>query len=250
MSAAQKVKVHEDASPQPWPRGVSREAVFSIGYVNEHLKAEFPTLSVSKIRFLEAEGLVVPSRTGSGYRKYSQADIERLRFVLTRQRDSYTPLKVIGSELLAMDAGHEVDIAPVARVVALDGKVVTPQNRPFIPLRDLMDLTNTDQEVLERYAKLGLITPDIAGFFPVRSVQVVTLLRRLEAEGLDARLLRSVHSSADRGADIIESAVVNERARGRSGDKERAAARATDLGEMLAELYREMLRASVAQLNS
>lgn len=250
MSAITQTQVVRESQSGPWPRGVSREAVFSIGHVADELKREFPTLTVSKIRFLEGEGLIVPARSGSGYRKYSQSDIERLRFVLARQRDSYVPLKVIGAELLALDAGHDVELAPVARLVASDGKVVQPQNKPYIPLRDLMDLTNTDQDVLERYVKLGLITPDIAGYFPVRSVQVVTLLRRLEAEGVDARLLRSVHSSSDRGADIIESLVVNERNRGRSGDKERAGARATDLGELLADLYREMLRTSLIQLNS
>lgn len=249
-SAVKKHEAVESQESQPWPRGVSRDAIFSIGYVAEELQKEFPALTVSKIRFLEGEGLIVPARSSSGYRKYSQADIERLRFVLARQRDSYHPLKVIGDELLALDAGHDVEIAPIARVVASDGKVIVPQNRPYIPLRDLMDLTGAEQDSIERYVTFGLITPDIAGYFPVRSVQVVALLRRLEAEGFDARILRSVHSASDRGADLIDSMVANLRARGRSGDKERASARATDLGELLAELYREMLRTSLSRLNS
>lgn len=243
------VEAGGDAQAGPWPRGVSREAVLSIGYVADELKKEFPTLTVSKIRFLENEGLVIPARTGSGYRKYSQADIERLRFILTRQRDSYLPLRVIGDELSALDAGHDIEVAPVARVVASEGKVVTPQNRAYISARDLSDLTGVDRETLEEYSRLGLITPDMAGYFPTRTVHVVALVRRLEAEGVDTRVLRSVRHSAERSADIVDQLVDSQRARGRSGDKEKAAARATDLGELFADLHREMLRTALSGLN-
>ena len=95
----------------PWPRGVDRAPSLSIGQVVSELKAEFPAISLSKVRFLEEQGLVSPARSGSGYRKYSRADIERLRFVLSAQRDSFTPLKVIGDQLRALDAGHEAELA-------------------------------------------------------------------------------------------------------------------------------------------
>lgn len=255
MSAAQQLSTRPvieaggDADSGPWPRGVSREPVLSIGYVADELQKEFPTLTVSKIRFLENEGLVSPARSGSGYRKYSQADIERLRFVLTRQRDAYVPLRVIGDELTALDAGHDIEVAPIARVVASDGKVVTPQNRAYIPARDLSDLTGVDLDTLEEYTRLGLITPDMAGYFPTRSVQVVTLIRRLESEGVDLRVLRSIRQSAERAADLVDQVVDSQRARGRSADKEKAAARATDLGELVADLHREMLRTAISRLN-
>lgn len=256
MSAAQDVNTRSrviveaggSSETGPWPRGVSRDPSLAIGFVAEELKKEFPTLSVSKIRFLETEGLVIPARTGSGYRKYSLADIERLRFILSRQRDSYLPLRVIGDELAALDAGHDIEVAPVARVVTSDGKVVTPQNRAYIPARDLSDLTGADHESLEEYTRLGLITPDMAGYFPTRSVHVVALIRQLEAEGVDLRLLRSVRHSAERAADMVDQLVDSQRARGRSGDKEKAAARATDLGELFAHLHREMLRTALSGL--
>lgn len=251
MSAASAQRVVSTSlPPEAWPRDVSRDAVFSIGYVAEELKKEFPALTVTKIRFLETEGLITPARTGSGYRKYSQADIERLRYVLARQRDSYSPLKVIGDELAALDAGHEVDLPKAARIVASDGKVVAPSNKPYVSPREVMDLTNTDHETLERYVKLGLLTPDLSGYFPTRTIQTIFLIRELESEGVDPRLLRAIRSSSDRGADIIDVAVAPIRGRGRSGDQERAASRANDLGEKLADLYREMLRNSLTQLNS
>ena len=101
---------HEVASAQEvtsWPHDADHSPELSIGRVVDALKDEFPAISLSKVRYLESEGLVSPARTGSGYRKYSAADVERLRYVLTEQRDSFTPLSVIRGQLDALDAGHE-----------------------------------------------------------------------------------------------------------------------------------------------
>lgn len=251
MNVRKQIVASDDQDAvEPWPRGISREAVLSIGTVAEELRKEFPALTVSKIRYLESEGLISPHRSGSGYRKYSHADVERLRYVLARQRDSFSPLKIIGDELAALDAGVDVDLPKIARLVASDGKVVTPSHRPYVSARELMDLTGTDLETLERYVKLGLLRPNMSGRFATQSVRVVSLLIVLESQGIDPRLLRSVQSSSDRAADLIDTTVSPIRGRGRSGDVERAAARATELGETLADLYREMLRQAVSSLNS
>ncbi|MDN6794295.1 MAG: MerR family transcriptional regulator [Propionibacterium sp.] len=248
MTSAVRAEVADDA-PQPWPRNVPRDPVMSIGQVVDALVGEFPAITVSKIRFLEDQGLVTPSRSGSGYRKYSRADVQRIRFVLIQQRDSYAPLKVIGDQLRALDAGHDVEVAPTARVVASEGHVVVPPNRTSLPARDLADLTGTDLTTLERYVRFGLITPDLAGYFASRCVQVVQLLLTLENEGLDARNLRPVRTGAERNADIIDQIVSSQRSRQRAGDLERARSRASELGELVADLHREMLRVSLAQLN-
>ncbi len=79
--------------------GTDDEPLFSIGEVLAQLRAEFPDTTISKLRFLESEGLVEPQRTPSGYRKYSRSDLRRLRYVLTAQRDQYLPLKVIRDQL-------------------------------------------------------------------------------------------------------------------------------------------------------
>src|SRR6478735_4324620 len=83
------------------------EMSISIGEVLNRLKSEFPDVSISKIRFLESEGLVTPHRTPSGYRQFSTADVERLRYVLAAQRDQYLPLRVIKDQLDAIDRGLE-----------------------------------------------------------------------------------------------------------------------------------------------
>ncbi|WP_026461060.1 MerR family transcriptional regulator [Schaalia suimastitidis] len=238
------------ADIQPWPRGVSRDPALTIGQVVDTLKKEFPAISLSKIRYLEDQQLVSPHRSGAGYRKYSAADVERLRYILSRQRDSFTPLRVIGDELRALDAGHTVEPRPTARIVASEGHVVSTGNRPAIPATDLADLTGADIEDLRRYTRLGLITPDLSGYFPARCVQVVQILISLEGQGIDPRILRSVRNGAERSADLIDQTLSSQRSRSRAADKERAAARCVELGEALADLHREMLRVSLSQLNS
>ncbi len=249
MSAAESLAAPQSA-PEPWPRGADRRPVHSIGQVVGELKAEFPAITLSKVRFLEEQGLVTPARTGAGYRKYSRADIERLRFVLAAQRDSFTPLKVIGDQLRALDAGHEVETARSARVVASEGRVVAPSNARSISARDLSDLTGVNLDGLERYVRLGIIAPDIAGYFPARALQVVQILVQLEAQGFDARLLRSVRTGAERSADIVDQTVSSQTSRRRSGDVERAHALVGECGELLADLHRELLRVSLSQLQS
>ena len=252
-NAARAFEPVDDEAPPgrgagPWPQGASRAPSFSIGRVVESLRAEFPAVTLSKVRFLEDQGLVRPARTGAGYRKYSEADVERIRFVLTEQRDSFTPLRVIGEKLAALDAGHDPGPSRKAQVVASEGRVVSTQGRRFIPASDLCDLTGVDVDTVTRYARLGLITPDLAGYFPSRCVQVVALLARIESLGVDARVLRTVRTGADRNADNIDQAVSSTRARGRSADKERASARSLELGEAVADLHRELLRVSLSQL--
>ena len=153
---------HEERS---WPQDADHSPELSIGRVVDALKEEFPAISLSKVRYLESEGLVAPARTGSGYRKYSAADVERLRYVLTEQRDSFTPLSVIRTQLDALDAGHTPTRRRVAQVVSSEGQTVSLGGRRAIPAADLCDLTGVDMETLERYTRLGLITPDLAGYF-------------------------------------------------------------------------------------
>src|SRR5690606_21000413 len=88
-------------------RSSSSAPLLSIGQVLARLNPEFPGLSPSKLRFLEAEGLVFPARTESGYRKFSHADLDRLRLILSLQRDYYLPNKVIRQHLVELDAGRE-----------------------------------------------------------------------------------------------------------------------------------------------
>ena len=91
----------------------------SIGVVLETLNQQFPDVTVSKIRFLESEGLISPQRTASGYRRFTQEDVDRLRYILTTQRDNYTPLKVIREQLEAMDSGQVTAIVSAGHAETL-----------------------------------------------------------------------------------------------------------------------------------
>ena len=106
---------------------VPARAYLSIGEVLGKLRSEFPDVTISKIRFLESEGLIEPQRTPSGYRKFTTADLERLRYVLLAQRDQYLPLKVIKDNLDALDRGLEPAPtpggAPIARLASVDGAI-------------------------------------------------------------------------------------------------------------------------------
>lgn len=242
-----------DPRPEPgatsWPHDADHAPVLSIGRVVEELKTEFPAISLSKVRYLESEGLVSPARTGAGYRKYSAADVERLRYVLSEQRDSFTPLSVIRTQLDALDAGHTPTRRRVAQVVSSEGQTVSLGGRRAIPAADLSDLTGVDMDTLERYSRLGLITPDLAGYFPARCVQAVSTIARLESAGVDVRVLRAVRQGAERSADIIDQTVSSQRGRGRGADRERARARAIELGDLFAELHRDMLAVAVSSLS-
>ncbi|KGF02051.1 transcriptional regulator FtsR [Actinomyces sp. S4-C9] len=238
----------ENETPISWPRDVSHEARFSIGQVTEQVKPEFPALTVSKIRYLESEGLLEPERTDSGYRKYSSADIKRLRFILTEQRDSYRPLRVIREQLAALDAGHEIDRMPTARVVSDKGVTKVP-SREHVSVRELCDLTGASKAEIEEFTTLGLLSPDLSGYFRAKSVKVVELLLQIRNEGISPRNLRTVRQAAERHADIIDTTVQPLRARGRASDIERARARSAEIAELTADLHREFLRMAIDKLS-
>lgn len=188
----------------------------SIGVVLERLNAEFPDVTVSKIRFLESEGLISPERTASGYRRFTESDVERLRYILVTQRDNYLPLKVIREQLEAMDNGS---------VAALHGAggaqpLVSPENFRAPALTRLTDSDVAAQSGLtvEAVAELvaaRLIKPDVSGFFTNDDVAIVANAGALREMGFDLRQLRSLATVAVRQADLI-SQVADPVARGKS----------------------------------
>src|SRR5260370_5562 len=115
-------------------------ASLGISEVLAELRSEFPEISVSKIRFLEAEGLIAPARSPSGYRRFGPADIDQLRFILTAQRDQYLPLRVIKERLANRAApGHDRSRpgrGGPSRHRAGDRRARTPRRWPPIPIRN------------------------------------------------------------------------------------------------------------------
>ena len=195
-----------EASERPaggsWPRGISREPMMKIGQVVDLLKVEFPALSISKVRYLEGEGFISPHRVGNGYRRYSQADLERLRYALAVQRDEYLPLHVIRDRLASLDADIEAPAPqPVARVVARDGQIV--DDGPM-DLEALLTHSGASESQIEELVAVGLISPDVRGRYSQQNLRTVRLDMEITRKGVPLRNLRAVRASAEREADTID----------------------------------------------
>jgi DNA-binding transcriptional MerR regulator len=176
------------------------------------LQAEFADVTISKIRFLEAEGLVTPARTASGYRKFSAADVERLRYVLTAQRDQYLPLKVIKEHLDAIDRG----LRPAAA-----GPPVAPSSLPQTPgqpvaedfgasgteLRltrdELQAAAGVSSELLGELENHGLVVAS-GNHYGGDAIVIAQVAAQLAGYGLEPRHLRAFRTAADREVGLIE----------------------------------------------
>ncbi|MEX2504674.1 MAG: MerR family transcriptional regulator [Egicoccus sp.] len=213
----------------------------TIGEVLNRLKDEFDDITISKIRFLEAEGLISPDRTESGYRKFTGDDIDRLRYVLRAQRDRYLPLKVIKEELERIDAGHAVadtngaGPAPLATTAEGSGgptsaTVPAPQRSSVfdaaadevrLTAAELADATGLTERDVTQLRDHGLLSagPHHDG----GDLQVAKLARNLFDAGLEARHLRMYRQFADREAALAEQ-LVAPLLRQRNPDSRRAAA--------------------------
>jgi DNA-binding transcriptional MerR regulator len=183
----------------------------SIGAVLDALRPDFPDVTISKIRFLESEGLVNPGRTPAGYRQFSAADLERLRFVLTAQRDHYLPLKVIKDQLDAVDRGLE-PATPLPRLprsltvaVAAEPSSGTPLGARTVRVtrEELLAESGVDDELLTALLTHGLVRPGEAGFFDLDAVVTARAAGALAEFGVEPRHLRAFRASADREAGLL-----------------------------------------------
>ncbi len=185
----------------------------SIGQVLAVLKPDFPDISISKIRFLESEGLISPERAPSGYRKYAVADIERLRYVLTAQKNHYLPLKVIREHLELIDQGHEPPTletpTPQAPAEPPAGEKRRPQKRPLrLSRRELLDASGLPEPTLVELERQMVIRPRRGtSFYGRDALTLAVVARKLSLYGMDARHLRAIKYSAEREVGLIEAAV-------------------------------------------
>ena len=193
-------------------------ARMSIGEVLGLLRADFPDVTISKIRYLESEGLVEPARTPSGYHKFTHADVERLRYVLTRQRDSYYPLKRIREELSAMDRGlppldDDVKPVPPRMVLADDGypapETFAQESRTMrLSRAELLEAVGIDGELLDQIERFGLIQRQGSkGAYDGTALVVARTVAELAAFGLEPRHLRAFKTAADREVGLVEQVV-------------------------------------------
>lgn len=196
--------------------------VLSIGAVLAQLRPDFPDITISKIRFLEAEGLISPARTESGYRQFSAADVARLRFVLSAQRDRYLPLKVIREQLAAAELSSIAPSRPLAAVPPPpETTVSTPASHILAALRsgphtdesqpltraELAAAADIDAVLLAELEQYGLLAADEDGRYAPDSVVVAATVRSLTEFGIEPRHLRAFRAAADREVGLLAQIV-------------------------------------------
>ena len=228
----------------------------SIGAVLDLLRGDFPDVTISKIRFLEAEGLVTPERTASGYRRFTAYDCARLRFVLTAQRDQYLPLKVIKAQLDAQADGELPQTGSAYGVPRL-----VPVNAAFdegtaglsgvaptqVRLRreDLLARSGVDEPLLTELIRAGVIKPGTAGLFDEHSVVIAQCARALTEYGVEARHLRAFRSAADRQSDLIAQIAGPVVKAGKAGARDRADDLAREVAALAITLHTSLIKAAV-----
>lgn len=192
--------------------GGQHGSTLSIGAVLAQLRPDFPDVTISKIRFLESEGLVCPQRTTSGYRQFSTADVSRLRFVLAAQRDHYLPLKVIKEQLDAMDRGTPRRLGPPPRPLSsVDGMPAAADFAAGGEIRmtreELLANAGVNAGVLAELEQYGLVRPGAAGFYDADAVLVARTVKTMTEFGLEPRHLRAFRAAADREVGLLAQIV-------------------------------------------
>jgi DNA-binding transcriptional MerR regulator len=193
-------------------------ATRSIGQVLASLRNDFPDVSISKIRYLESEGLITPLRAPSGYRRYAPSDVERLRFVLTAQREHYLPLKVIREHLELLDRGLTPPMLGGQRHPGKDGPAGTPTttvpgaSTPKQPLRlsraELIEASGLTETALAELERTQIVLPRHGtSHYGRDELTLAIAARRMGEYGIDGRHLRAFKMSADREVGLVEQAI-------------------------------------------
>ncbi|MDX1883663.1 MerR family transcriptional regulator [Mycolicibacterium sp. 120270] len=230
-----------------------RLAGMSIGAVLDSLRPDFPDVTISKIRFLEAEGLVTPERTASGYRRFTAYDCARLRFILTAQRDQYLPLKVIKAQLDALPDGELPQPGSpygVPRLVPVSGEsagiaaTVAP-TQVRLSREDLLSRSGVDEKLLNSLVKEGVIKTGPAGFFDEHSVVIAQCARALADYGVEPRHLRAFRSAADRQSDLIAQIAGPVVKAGKAGARDRADDLAREVAALAITLHTSLIKSAV-----
>jgi DNA-binding transcriptional MerR regulator len=210
---------------------------FGIGKVLEQLSPEFPDISTSKIRFLEAKGLIEPARSRSGYRRFSAEDIDRLRYILTVQRDSYLPLQVI-RERLADGAGSAADSGGAG-----GGPARAPAD---MSRRQLLEAAGIEDEELTDLEDYGLIRR-VGRQYATEALAVARAVAALRQYGVQARHLWAIKAAADREANLIEQVVAPQLRQRGPGARDAAAQTAWQIADLTLRLHATLVESALAE---
>ena len=217
--------------------------LLSIGQVLAKLTPEHPELTPSKLRFLEEQGLVSPARTQSGYRKFSPADLERLKLVLSMQRDHYLPLKVIREHLADLDAGLRPLLPGGSGRPSRPNMLSTA--RRFTRDELLREAGATPQLLAEAVSASLIRASDLFG---EDALQVLTALAALAGRGIEPRHLRTVRAAVERELGLIESAVAPLAHRRDASGRAKTADTAQEIARQLDTVRRTLLQAGIDRL--
>ncbi len=225
------------------PRSAASAGLLSIGQVLAKLSPEFPDLSPSKLRFLEERQLVTPARTESGYRKFSAADVDRLRFVLTMQREHYLPLKVIKSYLDDIEAGRTPSLPAGGAVPA---SILTTERR--FTRAELVRDAGATPALLADAVSASLIAAGET--FGEDALHVLRALVELQRSGIEPRHLRGFRAAAERELGLIESALVPVSRRNDPSSRAKAAELAREIAGQLEIVRSNLIRSALGRLQS
>jgi len=240
--------------------GQFARAYLGIGEVLVELRAEFPDVSVSKIRFLESEGLIAPARSPSGYRRFGPADVDQLRFILTAQRDQYLPLRVIKERLhdqAAVKAGRtdagraeagraEAGRAEAGRAEAGQAEAGRADAAEMVSRRELLDSAGIDEQQLAELEAHGLVRR-VGRLYSQDALDVASTVARLASYGVQARHLRTVRTAAERDVSLIEQVVAPTLRQHSPRAREDAGRTARQIATLLLQLHRAMIEAALAE---
>jgi DNA-binding transcriptional MerR regulator len=228
----------------------------SIGEILAKLRPDFPDVTISKIRFLESEGLIEPQRTASGYRKFTHEDVERLRYVLSAQREHYLPLRVIKEHLDAIDRGLEPPALPgggprVPRAVtAAEGlpgadSFAVDVRSLRLSAAELAEAAGIDLDLLEQLEAFGLVSRGRGEHYDGDAVLVAKAAGELAAFGIEPRHLRPFKAAADREIGLVEQ-VISPQLRQRSTEgRARAEETARELAALSVRLHAALVKAGL-----
>ncbi len=202
----------------------------SIGEVLVSVKTEFPDITISKIRFLEAEGLIEPERTPSGYRKFYVQDVDRLKSILRMQRDEYLPLKVIKERLAKQDAGPD---APVEAGDGAEGdeasvveEIADAPTGLQMSIEEMSTATGIDRDRIKELESFGIVCshgPDGARYYDGDDFVILSIVKDFFRYGIEPRHLTMYKHFADRESSFFDQ-IVAPTLRQRNPDARRSAA--------------------------
>ncbi len=232
------------ASARRQVAGAPRLTLLSIGQVLAKLTPEFSDLSPSKLRFLEDRNLVSPERTPAGYRTYSPADVERLRFVLTVQRDHYLPLRVIKDYLDDVDAGKNPSLPNGTKAVGAVG--ASPNAR--YSRQDLLEQSGALASVLDAAVRAGLI--EAKKIYVPQDLVIMKAVVEASKFGIEPRHLRGMRLAVDREMSLVSQAVAASAQGSRKMSTSEFQDKAAELSEVLLTMRGVLTRDAIERLES